>query len=175
MMHPLSAERPANDPSVAFARVRYLAHGINASNWYAQAGNYFAQRLTTYITLQDLALIHRMGFDNVRLSIDVAQLIRNPGASGFNADFLTRLDTTIHDILNHNLTVIVDIHPEDSYKHALRTDESAVTSFLALWRALAAHYAVTGPERVLEILKAQKRRSERRLKRPSAISIGPSF
>ena len=129
MMHPLSAQTPANDPSIAFARVRYLAHGINASNWYAQAGDYSAQRLTTYITPQDFALIHRMGFDNVRLSIDAAQLIRNPGASGLNADFLTHLDTTIHDILSHDLAVIVDIHPEDSYKHALRTDESAVTTF----------------------------------------------
>ena len=147
-MHPLSAQTPANDPSIAFARVRHLAHGINASNWYAQASDYSAQRLTTYITPQDFALIHRMGFDNVRLSIDAAQLIRNPGAGGLNADFLTHLDTTIHDILSHDLAVIVDIHPEDSYKHALRTDESAVTSFLALWRALAAHYAVTGPERV---------------------------
>jgi endoglucanase len=84
-----------------------------------------------------------MGFDNVRLCIDAAQLIRNPGASGLNADFLAHLDTTIHDILNHDLAVIVDIHPEDSYKHALRTNESAVPSFLALWRALAAHYAAT--------------------------------
>jgi len=33
MMHPLSAQTPANDPSIAFARVRYLAHGINVSNW----------------------------------------------------------------------------------------------------------------------------------------------
>jgi endoglucanase len=89
-----------------------------------------------------------MGFDNVRLCIDAAQLIRNPGASGLNADFLAHIDTTIHDILYHDLTVIVDIHPEDSYKHALRTNESAVTSFLALWRALAAHYAATDPERV---------------------------
>jgi hypothetical protein len=153
MMDPLSAQTPANGPSVAFARVRYLAHGINASNWYAQTGDYSVQRLTTYITPQDFALIHRMGFENVRLSIDAAQLIRNPSAGGLNADFLAHLDTTIHDILSNDLAVIVDIHPQDSYKHALRTNESAVTSFLALWRALAAHYAATDPERVFfEIL-----------------------
>jgi aryl-phospho-beta-D-glucosidase BglC (GH1 family) len=157
MTHALSAQAPANGPSVAFARARYLAHGINASNWYAQAGDYSTQRLTTYITPQDFALIHRMGFDNVRLSIDAAQLIRNPGASGLNADFLAHLDATIHDILSHDLAVIVDIHPEDSYKHALRTDESAVTSFLALWRKLAAHYATTDPERVFfEIMNEPK-------------------
>ena len=148
MMDPLSAQTPANGPSVAFARVRYLAHGINASNWYAQTGDYSAQRLTTYITPQDFALIHRMGFDNVRLSIDAVQLIRNPGTSGLNSDFLAHLDVTIQEILSNDLAVIVDIHPEGSYKHALRSDESAVTSFLALWRTLAAHYATTDPERV---------------------------
>ncbi|HZC34754.1 MAG TPA: cellulase family glycosylhydrolase, partial [Chthoniobacterales bacterium] len=120
----------------------------NTSNWYAQADDYSRQRLTTYVTSQDFALIHRMGFDNVRVSIDAAQLIHNPGASGLNADFLAQLDATIHDILSNDLAVIVDIHPEDSYKYALRTDESAVTSFLTLWRALAEHYAATDPERV---------------------------
>jgi aryl-phospho-beta-D-glucosidase BglC (GH1 family) len=148
MMHPLYAETPASGPSVAFARARYLAHGINASGWYAQTSDYSTQRLTTYITSQDFALVRRMGFDNVRLSIDAVQLIRNPGTSGLNADFLAHLDGTILDILSQDLAVIVDIHPGGSYKHALSTDESAVTSFLALWRTLAAHYATTDPERV---------------------------
>jgi len=146
MTHALSAQTPADGPSVAFARASYLAHGINVKDWYAQAGDYSTQRLTTYITPQDFALVRRMGFDNVRLSIDAAQLIRNPGTSGLNTNFLAHLDATIHDILSHDLAVVVYIHLED--RHALRTDESAVTSFLALWRALAAHYAATDPERV---------------------------
>ena len=148
MTHALSAQTSADGPSIAFARARHLAHGINASSWYAQTGGYSAQRLTTYITPQDFSLIRRMGFDNVRLGIDAGQLIRDPGASGLNADFLAHLDATINDILSHDLTIIIDIHPQDSYKHALRTDESAVTSFLALWRALAVHYAATDPEHV---------------------------
>jgi endoglucanase len=148
MTRALSGQTSADSPSVAFARARYLAHGVNASNWYAQAGDYSTQRLTTYITPQDFALIRRMGFDNVRLSIDAAQLICDPGTSALNGDFLAHLDVAIHDILGHDLAVVVDIHPEKSYKHALCTDQSAVTSFLALWRALAGHYAATDPERV---------------------------
>jgi len=134
----------------AFARVQHLKHGINASEWFAQsASDYSAARTNRYIDAQDIALMARLGFDNVRLSIDPVPLELGPlGKEGFNIDFLGRLDKVVDTILADGMAVQIDIHPEPGYKQQLRTSDAAVDRLTSLWRRLAVHYATRDPEMV---------------------------
>jgi hypothetical protein len=134
----------------AFARVQHLKHGINASEWFAQTpSDYSVARTNRYTDADDIALMARLGFDNVRLSIDPVPLEQGPlGKDGFNADFLARLDTVVDAILADGMAVQIDIHPEESYKQQVRTSDAAVDRLTSLWRRLAAHYASRNPEMV---------------------------
>ena len=141
--------------STAFARAQHLKQGINASEWFAQsASDYSAARTNRYTDAEDIALMARLGFDHVRLSIDAVPLEQYPrGKDGLNADFLARLDRAVDTMLADGLAVQIDLHPEDSYKQQLRTSDDAVDRLTMLWRRLAAHYARRDPERVFfEIL-----------------------
>jgi endoglucanase len=152
---PLAAQDRAADLQTAFARAQHLKRGINVSHWFSQSpGNYSAQHTENETTPDDIATIARLGFDNVRLSIDAVPLEQYPqGADGLNSDFVGRLDRVVDTILGDGMAVTIDVHPEDNYKQAMRTDNNAVDRFVMLWRKLAAHYAGRDPERVFfEIL-----------------------
>ncbi len=134
---------------IAAEHARHLRHGINASMWFAQAPrNYSKERLQTYTTPDDIALIAHMGFDHVRLSIDADPLVEWQRAHGNTTAFMTELDRVVNTVLGNHLAVIIDIHPESSYKTPLRQGTNSVQNFTALWRALAAHFASSDPEYV---------------------------
>ncbi len=145
-----SAQDRAAETKLAFARAQHLRHGINASEWFAQsADNYSAARTNRYTDAADIALMAKLGFDNVRLSIDSVPLEQYPhGADGFNDEFLGRLDAAVDAMLANGLAVQIDIHPEESYKQQIRPSDDAVDRFVALWRRLAAHYANRDSEKV---------------------------
>jgi aryl-phospho-beta-D-glucosidase BglC (GH1 family) len=152
---PAAAQDRVAGMQTAFARARHLQHGINASQWFAQsASDYSASRTNRYTDAGDIALMAKLGFDHVRLSIDPVPLDKYPrGADGLNAEFVGRLDRAVDAMLGDGLAVIIDLHPEDSYKQQLRTSDNAVDELTMLWRRLAAHYANRDPERVFfEIL-----------------------
>jgi len=138
--------------STAFARARHLQHGINASQWfYRWDRDYSVQRLETYITADDIALIAAAGFDHVRLDIDADPLalwLTSSQWGGGTTAFVTQLDRTVKLILDHHLSVVIQIHPQNSYKLQLRQGATNVPQFNELWRALAAHFASTDPEHV---------------------------
>jgi aryl-phospho-beta-D-glucosidase BglC (GH1 family) len=141
-----AAQQPA---SLAFQRAHHLQHGINTSMWFAQApGNdYTAQRLETYTTPADIALIEKMGFDHCRLSIDAGPLVDWQNA-GIATPFMNELDRVVKDMLDHHLSVIIDIHPGSEFKATLLQGTAGVNDFTALWRKLAAHFAPVDPEHV---------------------------
>jgi hypothetical protein len=133
----------------AFARAQHLKRGINAAGWFAQSGNYSAARTSRFTDAQDIALIARLGFDNVRLTVDPAPLEQGPlGPDGLNADFLSRLDLAVDTMLADGLSVQLGLYIEESSKLQLRTSNEAVDRVAALWRKLAAHYATRNPDRV---------------------------
>jgi endoglucanase len=134
----------------AFAREQHLKHGINASQWFAQsASDYSAARTNRYTDAADIALMAKLGFDNVRLSIDPSPLEGWPhGADGLNSEFVGRLDKAVDTMLADGLAVTIDLHPEESYKEKVRTTSDGVDRFTMLWRRLAAHYATREPERI---------------------------
>ena len=138
----------------AFARAQHLRHGINASQWFAQSRDYSAARTDRYTDAQDIALMAKLGFDNVRLSIDPVPLEQFPrDKDGLNADFVGRLDRAVDTMLADGLAVQIDIHPEDNYKQQLRTSNDAVDRLTMLWHRLAVHYANRDPDKVFyEIL-----------------------
>ncbi len=150
-----SAQDRSAGLQTAFARARHLQHGINASEWFAQsAGDYSAARTNRYTDARDIALMARLGFDHVRLSIDAVPLEQEPcSADGLNSDFVGRLDRAVDAVLANGMAVEIDLHPEDSYKQQLRTSDDAVDRLTMLWRKLAVHYADRDPDRVFfEIL-----------------------
>ena len=140
---PVLAQDRSADQQTAFARAHHLRHGINASEWFAQsASDYSAARTDRYTDAADIALMAKLGFDNVRLSIDPVPLERPPlNQEGFNADFLGRLDRAVDAMLANGLAVQIDIHPEEDYKQKVKTGNEGVERFAMLWRRLAAHYA----------------------------------
>ena len=135
---------------MAFARAQHLRHGINASEWFAQgAGDYSAARTSRYTDAADIALMAKIGFDHVRISIDADALEHWPtDAEGLNADFVQRLDAAVDAVLADGMAVEIDVHPEESFKEQLQTSDSGVDRLVILWRKLAAHYAGRDPERV---------------------------
>ncbi len=147
---PILAQDRSAGVQTAFSRAQHLKHGINASEWFAQsATDYSAARTNRYIDAQDIALMAKLGFDNVRLSIDPTPLEQNPrNAEGFNADFLGRLDRVVDAMLANGMAVQIDIHPEPNYKQQVRNTGEGVDRFIMLWRRLAAHYAGRDPNLV---------------------------
>ena len=130
----------------AFVRAQHLRHGINASEWFAQTGNYSAEQTNKITDDADIALMAQLGFDNVRLSIDAAPLTR----SFFNkdTDFLARLDHAVDQMLAKGMAVQIDIHPESDYKKRVSPSTEGVDRFAMLWRKLAAHYSDRNPDLV---------------------------
>ncbi len=147
---PAATQDRAAGLQIAVARAQHLRHGINASEWFAQsASDYSAARTNRYTDDTDIALMAKLGFDNVRLSIDPVPLEQSPrGKDGMNDEFLGRLDHAVDTMLADGLAVQIDIHPEESYKQQVRTSNEAVDRFVMLWRKLAAHYATRDPEKV---------------------------
>ena len=136
----------ASPNALAFQRATHLRRGINTSNWFAQApGHYNIERLRSYTTQDDFALMHRLGFDHIRLSIDADPLLpwlyHRPEGDAFVAE----MDRVIQEANAQQLAVIVDIHPETKYKQALFQGSEGVGRFTALWSSLAKHLSTTDP------------------------------
>ncbi|MFP5238134.1 MAG: glycoside hydrolase family 5 protein [Acidobacteriota bacterium] len=142
-----AAQDRAAELKTAFARAQHLRHGINASEWFAQsADDYSARRTNSYMDDGDIALMAKLGFDNVRLSIDPVPLEQGLNHRGQYADFVTRLDHVVDTMVAHGLAVQIDIHPEEAFKQQVKNSNEGVERFVMLWRRLAAHYADRNPD-----------------------------
>jgi endoglucanase len=144
--HPLAARRAAR-----------LRRGVNLSHWFSQVYSplgYTPAHFDAYIRVADIALVRDMGFDHVRFPINCEPILAAATADGrLPADHVARLRARILEILDHDLAVIVDIHPEDPFKHTLATSDDAAAAFVGFWEKLAAAFADLDPERVVfEIL-----------------------
>ena len=146
LLLPLCLDLLAQTDSLAWKRVAHLRHGINASEWLAQSRDYSPQRLRAVTTLDDIARMHAMGFDHVRLSIDPA--IFQCAGPWMQCETVQVLDEVIARALSEDLAVILDIHPSDDYKRQLASSDSAVAKFAQLWGRIAGYYARQNPEMV---------------------------
>jgi endoglucanase len=143
-----SAQVQSNE-LLAFHRAEHIQHGINTSSWFAQSPNdYSVERLRTFTTADDIRLIHHLGFDHIRLSVDADPLQAWMQHRPNGAAFMSELDAIIKVATEDQLAVVVDIHPESRYKQALFQGTDGVEHFASLWQAVAAHFAPLDPELV---------------------------
>src|SRR5215469_8562106 len=142
----LSVALNAQSNSPAWKRAEHLRHGINASEWFAQSRDYSPQRLRTYSTLDDIAKMHSMGFDHVRISID-PEIFQCEGAWA-QCERVQILDQVIAKALAEQLAVIIDIHPNGDYKKQLSNSDDAVDKFVLLWGRIASHYSKNNADMV---------------------------
>jgi len=133
-----------------------LRRGLNLSHWFAQARSahgYSQEHLTTYTTASDVALIRRLGFDHVRLSVDPALLFTPANVELVQRDRLQELERAIRMIIDADLAVVIDMHPTPDFKKALGRDDGQVERFADFWRDLAGRFARLPVNRVVfEIL-----------------------
>jgi endoglucanase len=137
---------------MGFARAKHMRRGINLSMWYAQDPALYdatggAEKLATYITPADFKLVHDLGFDHVRLSIDPVPLIADKTTGALRPEAIARLDETVKQITATGLVVVLDIHPETEWVKTSET-EAGTAEFFAFWKSFAAHFAGTDPEKV---------------------------
>lgn len=135
------------------ARFAKLARGINLSHWFAQASRYERDHFESYITAEDVQLIKAMGFAHVRFTLNPVILLNEHDPAALHKQNQAYVDAALDMLLEHDLAVIVDLHPEDDFKLPLRDDEAAVTTFTTFWHALAKHLSARDGEQVfLEVL-----------------------
>jgi aryl-phospho-beta-D-glucosidase BglC (GH1 family) len=141
---------------LAFARAEKLKRGINASEWFAQVYDkrgYTPEHFQSWTTPEDIALIKSMGFDHVRLSVNPQPMFTAREPNKIPAEYLGYLDVAVKMILDRDLYVVIDLHPESDFKERLGKDDTFVEEFADFWRALAQHYSTWDADRVfLEIL-----------------------
>jgi len=137
-------------------RVPILRRGLNLSHWFAQARTpqgYSQDHLTAHVTVSDVALIHRLGFDHVRLSVDPVLLFTPENVEIVQRDRLQELERAIRMIIDADLAVVIDMHPTPDFQKALQRDDGHVERFAYFWRDLAGRLARLPVERVVfEIL-----------------------
>ncbi len=141
----------AQSSGVPDTRLANLGKGINLSHWWAQSitGQYDDARLKSYITPADFVLIRQMGFNHVRFTVNCAVLLDEANPGVLNAGKLALFDEALAAMLDHDLAVVVDVHPEDEFKARLKAEPKLADGFVAFWGALAKHVAGSDPERVL--------------------------
>jgi len=152
----LAQNATTKDSSLATRRAAHLHHGINLSEWFGATFDprgYTKEHFETSITAQDLALIHDMGFDHVRLCLSPRPMFRYKQGDQISGEYLSFLDTAIQMILDHGLAVELDIHPDPDFKKRLSAENDWAEGFTDFWRALAQHYSSLDPDKVFfEIL-----------------------
>lgn len=134
-------------PSERLAR---LTEGINLSHWWAQSftGDYPLDHLDTYMQESDFDLIREIGFRHVRLTLNPRAIWNEEDPAALPGDRLTRLQSDVKALVEREVAVILDCHPEDELKELLKTDPEFVEEWLNWWRGLAASFARTDPSMV---------------------------
>src|SRR6266852_5566605 len=79
-------EHSSVQSEVPASRLARLRHGINLSHWFAQSSDYSRAHLESHTTAEDIALIRRIGFDHVRLTLEPAPLFDGDDPGKLKAD-----------------------------------------------------------------------------------------
>ena len=135
----------------AAGEVAPLRRGVNLSHWLSQT------RLPNYppnpVSSAEMRLIRSIGLDHVRLPVDPVLLWDFSAPGELQKDVLKQMDHAVELALEHDLNVVVDMHPRPNVKKQLESAPIHFRSFVVFWEQLAAHLAKTDPNRVaLELL-----------------------
>src|SRR5689334_13723042 len=88
-----------------------LQRGLNLSHWFAQVRTthgFIREHLTTHTTAADIALIRRLGFDHVRLSVDPATISAPGNVDIVQLDRVHELERAIRMIIDAGMAAVID-------------------------------------------------------------------
>jgi endoglucanase len=145
---PLAVQLQATHDDLAFTRAAHIRRGINLSMWYAQSSDYTAQALASNTTAADFKLVHDLGFDHVRLSINPVPLIADEAKGTLKPDAMARLSDTVQQITAAGLVVVLDIHPDEGWKHVVTLTDEGASEFFLFWANFAQSFATSDPQKV---------------------------
>jgi endoglucanase len=105
--------------------------GVNLSHWFEHEGR-------TPVSAQELAALHGVGFDHVRIPVDPKRLGWDPPRRHPALHFAS-VDQAIDQALHAGLDVIVDIAPDPRIRQSIEDDRAVFDSYADMLQALASN------------------------------------
>ncbi len=150
----LLTARPSETNGVSEVRLARLAKGINIPSWFwLNRGS--VDELEKRYPDADFQLIKKLGFTNVRVPIDMANVYDKSQSDFLNKINLAFLDRGIRKILSYELAIIIDLHSisqkegGSNYSGPLGQDETFTDTFCRFWTSFASHLSQFDPDWVI--------------------------
>ncbi len=150
---PLTA-RSSETSDVSELRIARLAKGINIPSWlWLNRGS--VDELEERYPDADFRLMKKLGFTNVRVPIDMANVYDKDQPDLLNKANLPYLDRGIRKILSFELAIIIDLHSisqkegGSNYSGPLGQDETFTDTFCRFWSSFARHLSQFDPDWVI--------------------------
>lgn len=121
--------------------------GVNLGGWLSQYRIYDHQHFKSFISSSDIEQIAGWGMDHVRLPIDYPILEDDQQPYAYKESGFAYIDQCLNWCQANGLNVVLDLHSAPGYSFDAPGTNSLFDSLelqqrlLALWQALAAHYA----------------------------------
>jgi aryl-phospho-beta-D-glucosidase BglC (GH1 family) len=149
-----SNARSYGNNSVSQVQIARLAKGINIPGWFwLNRGS--VNELQERYPDADFQLIKNLGFTNVRIPIDMANVHDKSQPDFLNKTNLPLLDRGIKKILSYKLAIIIDLHSisqregGSNYSGPLGQDEKFTDTFCRFWTSFARHLSQFDPDWVI--------------------------
>jgi aryl-phospho-beta-D-glucosidase BglC (GH1 family) len=150
---PIIAE-PSEAKGVNKMRIARLAKGINIPGWL-WINRSSVDELEQRYPDADFRLIKKLGFTNVRVPIDMANVYDKSQPDYMNKTNLVYLDRGLRKILSYELAIIIDLHSisqkdgGSNYSGPLGQDETFTDTFCRFWTSFARHLSQFDPDWVI--------------------------
>ncbi|MHC4586945.1 MAG: glycoside hydrolase family 5 protein, partial [Planctomycetota bacterium] len=150
---PLTA-RPSETSGLSEVRITRLAKGINIPGWL-WLNRRSVDELQKRYPDTDFQLIKKLGFTNVRVPIDMANVYDRTQPDFLNKTTLKYLDSGIRKILSYDLAIIIDLHSisqkegGSNYSGPLGRDKTFTDTFCRFWTSFARHLSQFDPDWVI--------------------------
>ena len=149
-----SNARSYGNNGVNEVRIARLAKGINIPGWFwLNRGS--VDELQERYPDDNFQLIKNLGFTNVRIPIDMANVYDKSQPDLLNKTNLPLLDSGIKKILSYDLAIIIDLHSisqkegGSNYSGPLGQDENFTDAFCRFWTSFARHLSQFDPDWVI--------------------------
>jgi aryl-phospho-beta-D-glucosidase BglC (GH1 family) len=146
--------RPSETSGPSEVRMARLAKGINIPGWlWLNRGP--VDELRKRYPDTDFQLIKKLGFTNVRVPIDMANVYDKTQPDFLNRTTLRYLDSGIKKILSYDLAIIIDLHSisqkdgGSNYSGPLGRDETFTETFCRFWTSFASRLSQFDPDWVI--------------------------
>ena len=117
-------------------RLERLSRGVNLGHWFAQTEISSAQMKNRF-SQKDMDFLSSSGFKHVRLSVNEEVVYDKDNPSEIKTKYLSELDKAISDLIEADVAVIFDFHPNDSFKDEVVKDIVFANSVKIFWGAMA--------------------------------------